>query len=84
MHERDKRAKRHHADQPPQPAKPRKSLIMQTPVLVLNASYEPINICAARRAITSALRRPASSPGREPVPWSGGAEDALAPACVLA
>ncbi len=24
---------------------------MQTPVLVLNASYEPINICGARRAL---------------------------------
>lgn len=24
--------------------------VMQTPVLVLNASYEPINICGARRA----------------------------------
>jgi len=35
---------------------PRKSLIMQTPVLVLNASYEPINICAARRAIVLVLK----------------------------
>jgi 5-methylcytosine-specific restriction endonuclease McrA len=34
----------------------RKSLIMQTPVLVLNASYEPINICAARRAIVLVLK----------------------------
>ncbi|MDE3063589.1 MAG: HNH endonuclease, partial [Acidobacteriota bacterium] len=24
---------------------------MQMPVLVLNASYEPINICGARRAL---------------------------------
>jgi len=29
---------------------------MQTPVLVLNASYEPINICAARRAIVLVLK----------------------------
>ena len=32
------------------------SLIMQTPVLVLNASYEPINICAARRAVLLVLK----------------------------
>jgi len=31
-------------------------MIMQTPVLVLNASYEPINICAARRAIVLVLK----------------------------
>src|ERR1700730_19194360 len=29
---------------------------MQTPVLVLNASYEPINICAARRALVLVLK----------------------------
>ena len=54
MHERDKgRNKRHHHGEaaPHEPPAPRKSLLMQTPVLVLNASYEPINICAARRAI---------------------------------
>ena len=31
-------------------AQPRGASSMQTPVLVLNASYEPINICGARRA----------------------------------
>jgi 5-methylcytosine-specific restriction endonuclease McrA len=31
-------------------------MLMQTPVLVLNASYEPINICAARRAIVLVLK----------------------------
>jgi 5-methylcytosine-specific restriction endonuclease McrA len=58
MHERDRgRNKRHHADAPQEaPAPPRKSLLMQTPVLVLNASYEPINICAARRAIVLVLK----------------------------
>ena len=30
--------------------------ILQMPVLVLNASYEPINICAARRAIVLVLK----------------------------
>ena len=29
---------------------------MHAPVLVLNASYEPINICAARRAIVLVLK----------------------------
>ncbi len=29
---------------------------MQTPVLVLNASYEPINICEARRALVLVLK----------------------------
>jgi 5-methylcytosine-specific restriction endonuclease McrA len=29
---------------------------MQAPVLVLNASYEPINVCAARRAIVLVLK----------------------------
>jgi 5-methylcytosine-specific restriction endonuclease McrA len=30
--------------------------VMQTPVLVLNASYEPINICGARRALVLVLK----------------------------
>jgi len=30
--------------------------VMHTPVLVLNASYEPINICAARRALVLVLK----------------------------
>jgi len=29
---------------------------MRAPVLVLNASYEPINVCAARRAIVLVLK----------------------------
>ena len=29
---------------------------LHTPVLVLNASYEPINVCAARRAIVLVLK----------------------------
>jgi 5-methylcytosine-specific restriction endonuclease McrA len=37
-----------HLVKPPQP--------MQTPVLVLNASYEPINICGARRALVLVLK----------------------------
>src|SRR5262245_11918820 len=59
MHERDKaRSKRHHHGDGPQAEQPapRKNLLMQTPVLVLNASYEPINICAARRAIVLVLK----------------------------
>ena len=34
---------------------------MQTPVLVLNASYEPINICGARRALILILKGVARS-----------------------
>ena len=34
---------------------------MQTPVLVLNASYEPINICGARRALVLVLKGVASA-----------------------
>lgn len=34
---------------------------MQTPVLVLNASYEPINVCAARRALVLVLKGVASA-----------------------
>ncbi len=30
--------------------------VMHQPVLVLNASYEPINVCAARRAIVLVLK----------------------------
>jgi 5-methylcytosine-specific restriction endonuclease McrA len=56
MHERDKRSKRHYGETPKEPPKPRKSMLMQTPVLVLNASYEPINLCAARRAIVLVLK----------------------------
>jgi hypothetical protein len=32
------------------------SQVMQMPVLVLNASYEPINICGARRALVLVLK----------------------------
>ena len=54
--ERGRNKARHHGDTPQEPPKPHKSLLMQTPVLVLNASYEPINICAARRAIVLVLK----------------------------
>ena len=36
--------------------RPHGSAAMQTPVLVLNASYEPINICGARRALVLVLK----------------------------
>ena len=35
--------------------------VMHAPVLVLNASYEPINVCAARRAIVLVLKGVASA-----------------------
>ena len=34
---------------------------LHSPVLVLNASYEPINICAARRALVLVLKGVASA-----------------------
>ena len=51
-----------HAHKPAKPATadphPRNATppAMQTPVLVLNASYEPINICGARRALVLVLK----------------------------
>jgi 5-methylcytosine-specific restriction endonuclease McrA len=61
MHDKGQRGRgklRHHGEPGHEapPVQKRKSLIMQTPVLVLNASYEPINICAARRAIVLVLK----------------------------
>ncbi len=38
------------------PERTRGSSPLQTPVLVLNASYEPINICGARRALVLVLK----------------------------
>ena len=55
--ERGRNKARHHGEPAAEPPpKPHKNLLMQTPVLVLNASYEPINICAARRAIVLVLK----------------------------
>ena len=34
---------------------------LHKPVLVLNASYEPINVCAARRALVLVLKGVASA-----------------------
>jgi 5-methylcytosine-specific restriction endonuclease McrA len=42
-------ARHEHAEDRPRPS-------MHAPVLVLNASYEPINICAARRALVLVLK----------------------------
>ena len=39
---------------------------LQRPVLVLNASYEPINICAARRALVLVLKGVASAEEHAP------------------
>lgn len=40
---------------------------LQTPVLVLNASYEPIHICAARRALVLVLKGVATPEEYSPV-----------------
>jgi 5-methylcytosine-specific restriction endonuclease McrA len=39
---------------------------LQRPVLVLNASYEPINVCAARRALVLVLKGVASAEEHSP------------------
>jgi 5-methylcytosine-specific restriction endonuclease McrA len=39
---------------------------LQKPVLVLNASYEPINVCAARRALVLVLKGVASAEEHSP------------------
>jgi 5-methylcytosine-specific restriction endonuclease McrA len=44
----------HQARVSPEDCQPRSP--MHAPVLVLNASYEPINVCAARRAIVLVLK----------------------------
>ena len=41
---------------------------LHTPVLVLNASYEPINVCAARRALVLVLKGVASTEETSAVP----------------
>lgn len=42
---------------PPRPwSEARRTPMMHAPVLVLNATYEPINICAARRALVLVLK----------------------------
>jgi 5-methylcytosine-specific restriction endonuclease McrA len=48
--------KGHHATVEVVVEQPRPGTPMHQPVLVLNASYEPINICAARRAIVLVLK----------------------------
>jgi len=45
-----------HAMADAEPRTPASRQSMQTPVLVLNASYEPINICGARRALVLVLK----------------------------
>lgn len=46
----------HHGHALPSNREKRPHSIMHNPVLVLNASYEPINICAARRALVLVLK----------------------------
>ncbi|MEG9432487.1 HNH endonuclease [Terriglobus sp. ADX1] len=50
-------AKCHTLTPPGEDPRPRRGgTTLQTPVLVLNASYEPINICGARRALVLVLK----------------------------
>src|SRR6201998_2969814 len=45
-----------HVAAPREDVRPYTGSTMQSPVLVLNASYEPINICGARRALVLVLK----------------------------
>ena len=45
-----------HVAAPREDVRPYSGSTMQSPVLVLNASYEPINICGARRALVLVLK----------------------------
>src|SRR5919109_239959 len=49
-------ARRAHAEVVPAVAHEGNGFSLHAPVLVLNASYEPINVCAARRAIVLVLK----------------------------
>src|SRR5579884_4386111 len=53
--------KQKHAVVPREEVRVHTSAVMQSPVLVLNASYEPINICGARRALVLVLKGVASA-----------------------
>ncbi|WP_026442693.1 HNH endonuclease [Pseudacidobacterium ailaaui] len=48
--------KQKHVTVPREEVRVHASKVMQSPVLVLNASYEPINICGARRALVLVLK----------------------------
>src|SRR5207302_8746057 len=45
-----------HGELVPPPVHEGNGFSLHAPVLVLNASYEPINVCAARRAIVLVLK----------------------------
>jgi hypothetical protein len=50
---------------------------MHTPVLVLNASYEPINICGARRALVLVLKGVARTEEEQPEEYSAARQKRL-------
>jgi len=53
-------------DGPRHRIEPARATFMHTPVLVLNATYEPINICAARRALVLVLKGVARAEEEQP------------------
>jgi 5-methylcytosine-specific restriction endonuclease McrA len=56
IHVRKQKSLAKMAQLPLEEQRPQAGKMMQTPVLVLNASYEPINICGARRALVLVLK----------------------------
>lgn len=55
-----------HSHPPPRPPLERDRDRLHKPVLVLNASYEPINVCAARRALVLLMKGLASAEENSP------------------
>jgi 5-methylcytosine-specific restriction endonuclease McrA len=55
---------------------------MQKPVLVLNASYEPINICAARRALVLILKGIAMAEEHAPAPVATSRQNVPLPSVI--
>lgn len=55
---------------------------LQKPVLVLNASYEPINICAARRALVLVLKGVASAEEHAPIHVHSSRQALLLPSVI--
>ncbi|MEP7364366.1 MAG: HNH endonuclease [Acidobacteriota bacterium] len=55
---------------------------LQQPVLVLNASYEPIHVCAARRALVLVLKGVASAEELSHIPLRSARADTLLPSVI--
>jgi 5-methylcytosine-specific restriction endonuclease McrA len=55
---------------------------LQRPVLVLNASYEPVNVCAARRALVLVLKGVAAAEEHAPLTVHSSRQSLLLPSVI--